>query len=420
MDESHEPAADESSPEIANPARGRYCIVVKFLSYLSATWCGSVLLGLGAVSLLWSVRGICQALADYSGNIIDLGTQLALYVGFAGLVVFACAVAFGRFLLRAMPPYLFGQTRRRQLVVVAVASCAALIGIFICFGGVLAAGGVVRANQTAGYPGQMATLHRLVILAGLAGAALFTIVWATGAVGPLVLRHRRPRAFLDRPLVLFLRRFSTFSDRTVNALILRQAKAGVPIVFLTPTGGRPKDWDPFLVGFAGLKLMHPLSSVPIVLRARDDDWQRVADELIRRAQTILVDTSEGSVAIQTEAEMIAKAGRWSDTVCLRDTAPPSASGQDPLGAFTKARCIDYSKSWMRAIPRLGNSPEHQHICSRSDSDSSGEHLFLSFLIFLVLVLILNSIFWRPAVSRNTKIELNRALRAKPFTSLAAS
>ncbi len=317
----------------------------------------------------------------------------------------------------------WAKTRKRQLVV-AVASGAALIGIFISFGGLVAAGGVVHANQTAGYPRQMATLDRLVILAGLPGSALFAIVWATGAVGPLVLRHRRRRAFLDRPFVLFLRRFSTFSDRTVIALILRQAKAGVPIVFLTPTRSRPKDWDPFIVGFAGLKLMHPLSSVPMVLRARDDDWQRVADELIRRAQTILVDTSEGSGAIQTEAEMIAKAGRWLDTVCLRHTAPPTASGQDPLDAFTKARCIDYSKSWMRALPRLVISllitiPAAEVIVIVVVNTFDFLNTFF-FLIFLVVGVILNSIFWRPAVSRNAKIELNRALRARPFTSLAAS
>jgi len=57
----------------------------------------------------------------------------------------------------------------------------------------------------------------------------------------------------------------------------------------------------------------------MVLRARDDDWQRVADELILQAQIILVDISEGSASLGAEAEMIEKGGRWSETVCLRHT-----------------------------------------------------------------------------------------------------
>jgi hypothetical protein len=63
-------------------------------------------------------------------------------------------------------------------------------------------------------------------------------------------------------------------------MVLKQAASGVPVVFLTPTLSRPGDWEPFLVGFAGLKLLHPWQSMPIILRAPDDDWQQVADELI--------------------------------------------------------------------------------------------------------------------------------------------
>jgi hypothetical protein len=261
-----------------------------------------------------------------------------------GVVDFALGVAFGRFLLRAMPPRFLGETTRHQLAVVAVSVCAPLIGICIFF--------VLLAGTMGVVAGAREMWDKPLILAAVAGGVLFLILWTIGAVGPLILRRNSPRAFLDRPFVLFLRRFSTFSDRTVVALILRQAKAGAPVVFLTPTLSRPKDWDPFLVGFAGLKLLHPLRSVPMVLRARDDDWQRVADELIDRAQTILVDISEGSAALGTEAEMINKARRWSDTVCLRNTASALGSVQDPLDTFGNAHCIAYFKSWTGALPRL--------------------------------------------------------------------
>jgi hypothetical protein len=360
-----------------------------------------------------------------------VGALIAICLG--GIADFALGVAFGRFLLRAMPPYLLGGTRRRQLAIIAVSVCAPLIGSFI-FVMVLAAtlGAVAGAQETP-------TLDEPLIFAVVAGSMLFVVLWATGAIGPLILRHGRPRAFLDRAFVLFLRRFSTFSDRTVEALILRQAKAGVPVVFLTPTRSKPKDWDPFLVGFAGLKLLHPLRSVPMVFRAQDDDWQRSADELIGRAQTILVDISEGSAALRIEAEMIEKAGRWSDTVCLRGTAPTAGSGQDRLGAFGNARCIDYSKSWRGALPKLaisllivllaafviavfiifGGGLALFLIGVLKDETSNVVLLSALGLVFVVVALISYSIFWRPAVSGTTKIELRRVLRAEHATSIPA-
>jgi hypothetical protein len=359
------------------------------------------------------------------------GALIALCLG--GIVVFALGVAFGRFLLRAMPPYLVGGTRRRQVAIIAVSVCAPLIGIFIFLPLIGATLGVVAGAR------ETTTWDQPVIFAGVAVGALFFILWVAGAVGPLILRHGRPQAFLDRAFVLFLRRFSTFSDRTVEALILREAKAGVPVVFLTPTHSKPRDWDPFLVGFAGLKLLHPLRSVPMVFRARDDDWQRAADELIGRAQSILVDISEGSAALGIEAAMIEKAGRWSDTVCLRGIAPAAGSSRDPLGAFGNARCINYSKSWEGALPKLAISLLIALLVAfviavfiifggglvlfliGALKDETSDVILLSALglVFVVVALISYSIFWRPAVSRTTKIDLRRVLRAEHLTSLPA-
>jgi hypothetical protein len=387
----------------------RYRIGNRFLSYLSATWCGSMLLGLGAIC----TAALGQTLYKGLISIHDV-YELCGYLFMSSIYAFFCLVfgiAFGRFLLRAIPPPILGQTGRRQfaiiIIIIATASCAAVIGIFAYFQAANAVGEVDRANQSAGYQGQMmATSNATGILKNTAAIAPFVIIciWVTGAVGPLVLRHRRPRAFLDRPFVLFLRRFSTFSDRSVLALILRKAKFGVPVVFLTPTLSKPQDWDPFIVGFAGLKVLRPLASVPIVLRARDDDWQRAADELIRRAKIILIDISEGSGAIRTEAEMIEKAGRWSDTVCLRHTSSAHQSSQDPIDTFSNARGIDYSKSWMRALPRLVISlPVVLWLAFMIGSMTTG-------LMFIPVALMFYSMVWRPAVSRKAKIELNRVLR----------
>ncbi len=390
------PTVDEPNREAANSARGIFPIRVRFASFLSATWCGLVLLVFGALWIANSGRNLLSA-----RDVGELVAAVMSYLCFGGFFAFVLGVAFGRFLLRATPPHLMGRGKRRQIAIVAVALCTALSGFCILAGFMFYGLARMDNNQPYGYPGILA------------------VFWATGAVGPLLLRHRKPRAFLDRPFVLFLRRFSTFSDRTVIALILRNAKAGMPVVFLTPTHSRPKDWDPFIVGLAGLKLVHPLRSVPIVLRARDDDWQRAADELIGRAQTILVDTSEGSGALGTEAEMIEKAGRWPNTVCLKHTSLAARRRQDSLDAFSNARCIDYSKSWTRALPRLAISLPIAlfaafviggYVSSQMTFPPGLIHLLVEGLVYVAITLIFYSVFWRPAVNRNAKIELKRVLR----------
>jgi hypothetical protein len=231
---------------------------------------------------------------EQSGAIIVvslLGSFLVLVLG----------VASGRFLLRVMPPQLSDRGRSSRFKGLGVIIlCIAYFCLFF-FALVLAA--VAEALPSG------STSNAAAIVTRLTASIPFAALWVSGSIGPLILRHRKPRAFLSRPFVLFLRRFSTFSDRAIIAQVLRQAPSGVPVVFLAPTFSRPRDWDPFVVAFGGLKLLHPWRSVPIVLRSRDEDWGRAADELIQRAQTIVLDASEASGALRTGVEMIEKAKR---------------------------------------------------------------------------------------------------------------
>jgi hypothetical protein len=73
---------------------------------------------------------------------------------------------------------------------------------------------------------------------------------------------------------------------------------------------------------------------------------------LERAQTILIDTSETSNGLRTEVEMIDRAGRWSDTACLRHLAPNADFDKDPVGLRSGLRTIEYTKSWVRATPRM--------------------------------------------------------------------
>jgi hypothetical protein len=134
-----------------------------------------------------------------------------------------------------------------------------------------------------------------------------TVVWLAGALILVGSRQLRPRAFLDKPFVLYLRRFSTSSDRAVISVVLKASPSGVPVVFLTPTRTRAGDWNPFLIGFAGIRVRNPFRSTPIILRAKDDEWEGAAEELIHHARLIIIDMSEGSGAIQMEIALISKA-----------------------------------------------------------------------------------------------------------------
>jgi hypothetical protein len=296
-----------------------------------------------------------------------------------------------------------GRGRSRAAVVL---YATAFIGLYILIVFVMA---VLAGND----PAKPAKDNGVVIGENVLMSLPLIVLWAIAATGLLMRHHGRRRTFLDQPFVLFLRRFSTFSDRAVVALILRQAAYNVPVVFLTPTLSRPGDWDPFLVSFAGLKLLHPWQSAPIVIRARDDAWQEAADELIRRAQTILLDVSETSGALRAEAEMLDRAGRWSDTVCLRLTAP----GKDPVGGFSGVRTIDYTKSWRRALPRMAVGL--LVILFVAIFFLSAMSLLVPFSVAAVITVVAfptyyYSVFVHPTINRKAKMALRAALPpAKP-------
>jgi hypothetical protein len=338
----------EGSTKIDKPAQRRYGVTTKLLSYFSAAWCGLSLLAIG-IFCTGSAGKALRLPTVYQWPETAEQIYMALNspdfygilggAGIASLFVLGLGVAIGRFLLRALPPMIWDQGRRGWFW--PVVFYIAFIGVYIC--GVL----LFLAMDTDTLPAAFKMDPKTLLL-----GVPYVISWTVGVIGLLIHRHHRPRAFLERPFVLFLRRFSTFSDRAVIALILQQAANKVPVVFLTPTISQPRDWDPYLVGFAGLKLWHPWRSTPIVTRAQDAAWQRAADELIRRAQTILLDISDTSSALRTEAEMLDRTDRWPDTVCLRLLVPNASLGKNPVGGFDGVRTIDYEKSWVRALPRM--------------------------------------------------------------------
>ena len=243
-----------------------------------------------------------------------------------------CGAAFGRFALRVAPPRLTGRVRLGAFVltILPLLVFALYEIIFLVY--------VFNSSKP---------LHNQPLSIDAAAFGVLSLLWFAVFSFLVIKRHLRPLSFLDRPYVLFLRRFSRFSDRTVINLVLRQTPARKPVVFLVPPRSRAGDWNPFLVGFAGMKLLHPLRSVPLVVTSRNTEWEESIQKLIQRAQFVIVDISERSSAIETELEMINQAGCWHKTILLEEVSK-TRMHFEPEGH----QIIHYRKSWIRGIPRM--------------------------------------------------------------------
>jgi hypothetical protein len=382
------------------------------LSYVAGAGCGISLLGMGVLITVITGETLAGMLDSPGSNRADFLGQLLGGVAFGCLFGLWSGVACGRFLLRALPPVVSEQRSAGQLWVIALCT-AMMIAIYLISALFVVSLLLVAPSLKASNPDQVADLFAEQIF----GAIPVAMLWTTGAVGLLIRRHRKPRAFLGRPFVLFLRRFSSFSDRTIVSLILRQASSRVPVVFFTPRRSRPRDWDPFLVGFSGLKLLHPWRSAPIVICVPDADWTGAAHELVCQARTILLDVSETTDSLRTESEMIERAGRWPDSVCLRLKAFAAPTGSVPTGSFGDVRTIEYTKSWMRALPRMLMGFLVVLFAAVVLFSAVMVLLPMGFAIFIADVGVLGaavtfyySAFVRPAVNRRAKIALRSLLR----------
>jgi hypothetical protein len=305
------------------------------LNVLAVAWCGGSLALIGPFLMLITWAGVLEttrsALRGDPGDTIGSGLLTLTF----WLLTSLLGLAFGRFLVRAMPPRLSGHAVRVHALSAAFAIAVVATLQFVSLI-VLSRGDSTTSLLSAPRAARLAVV-------------IPSVGWLIGACGPVWLRYRRADTFLYQPFVLFLRRFSTFSDRAVSMLVLRETPARMPVVFLTAVHSHARDWNPFVVGLAGLKLRHPFRSAPVVLRASDEHWQPVAAQLIDAAAMIVIDLSDQSDAMRNEIAMIEAGARWSSSICLRlsrsEGAPAwMASLQQPV--------ITYTKSWRQAMPRL--------------------------------------------------------------------
>jgi hypothetical protein len=112
--------------------------------------------------------------------------------------------------------------------------------------------------------------------------------------------------------------------------------------------------------------------------------------------------------------MLNRTGRWSDTVCLRLLVP----GKDPVADFKGVRTIDYTKSWVRAIPRMAMGLPVVLFAAGFFFVFMLAALSAYVSFFLIGVITVAgaaayyySAFVRPTINRKAKVALRTVLRA---------
>jgi hypothetical protein len=161
------------------------------------------------------------------------------------------------------------------------------------------------------------------------------------------LRHARLK---QRPFVLFLRRFSTFADRTVVAEVLKATPSEIPAMFIASPSNRAGNWDPFVWSFSGFRFMHPFRNLPIQLRTSDETWHETVEDMVKKAACIVIDITDVSASIEDEVRLVSTHADPRRVVCVaneKNSLLPRPAGFEALAAP-----ILYRPSYWRAIPRI--------------------------------------------------------------------
>lgn len=159
--------------------------------------------------------------------------------------------------------------------------------------------------------------------------------------------HAHPGRFLTGQFILYLRRFSGFADRTIISEVLKAAPAGVPVVFIASPQNQPRNWDPFVWAFSGLRLRHPVVSVPVQLRTPDEDWESVIARLIANAGIVVIDRTESSDSVAKEIRLVGQHASPERTIWLVDLSKARSNvGQSTASHHEPGQMVAYRHRWV--------------------------------------------------------------------------
>jgi hypothetical protein len=181
------------------------------------------------------------------------------------------------------------------------------------------------------------------------------IIFMTSLVFCLYLRYYAVM-FNMEGRILYLRRFGSFSDRSVVNTVLRLAsRSARGLMYLIPSDEPVANWDPWITVYGGLKIIYPYETTPLYFESSNRNWVQNVRRLINLSGCIIIDISELSSSILQELKLVSEVGVSKRTIIIfdekhLDTITMHMQNLKDLGFGTNHIVI--KRSWSRAIPRM--------------------------------------------------------------------
>jgi len=323
------------------------------LGYTATSGAFRVISGLTLLVLLLMIPLLAMlpslAFTDRLGNLplFLFFVVLSMSVAFGSATGLLPAVALARFALRIWPINASAVPRKHCIVwqkrlAYASASIPTLLVVSLV---------LQRISMEGPFHPEAAADARGLIFTTVAGITGWGVTIAVAAALSSWV-HSHPSYFRRRPFVLYLRRFSGFADRTIVSEVLKAAPPGAPVVFIASPQSQPRNWDPFVWAFSGLRLTCPLGSLPVQLRTSDESWEQAIAKLTSEAAAVVMDLTESSASIEKEIRLVAQHNQPERVLWLidyRSHLPPQIG--DVAGPQIGGKqIVTYHRRW--AFPAL--------------------------------------------------------------------
>lgn len=190
----------------------------------------------------------------------------------------------------------------------------------------------------------------------------------------LLLKYWKKRPDFNQS-ILFLRTFLGFSDRATHEVLFSYARTKLTVVSLSTTRSSSITWNPIPIAFSGNPLFSFSLSIPVFMRASNDEWQQDVRQLVRSCRAVVIDISDKTPGVVAEVEAICETRRPHEVLWLYEGTMVEAQKRllDLGGADWAAsgRIVTYGRSVSAALPGILGG------------------FFVCFCVFLLLPLIRN-------------------------------
>jgi uncharacterized membrane protein YhaH (DUF805 family) len=279
---------------------------------------------------------------------------LLIGLGYA-LISFFLATPCARFALRIWPVRLIEKSAARRRAILALSAVCA-----ISFATVFAMTfvGLLNSSSNLAMDGlskvsSMTYRYRSDGEFGLTDAVI-RFGWSSTALGASFIfwwAHLRVARNIERPFVIFLRRFSGFADRSLIVDALRSMPKGVPLAFIASRADQARNWDPFLWAFGGLRFRNVLSNLPIQVKTTDSDWKETVEKLMQKASCVIIDLSDKSQSVEFERNLAHKIMPADRIISIGDSRGMSFVHQGELAvgyqpSFLNSWLSLFNKGWI--------------------------------------------------------------------------